>query len=195
MTIWILAVLLFGFFAWAGYAKGAIRVLIMLLGLIVAALAALPLAPTLKPLYPMMGVVNPYLLWILPPVTVFFLVQIIFTGLAFFVHHKVAMHFKYKTDDLHRLRWERLNQRVGLSMGLGAGAVYLIVIGLLIYVSGYLTVQVSTADNTSGAVQYLNTARTDLMAIIAPGSTRSIRTKRKPVLPTSTVPSQGAWQI
>src|SRR5881396_1237501 len=103
MTIWILAALLFGFFAWMGYAKGAIRVLVMLAGLILAALVALPLTPVVKPLFPMMGVTSPYLLWVLPPVAVFVLVQLLFAGLAFLAHHQVSLHFKYKTDDLHRL--------------------------------------------------------------------------------------------
>ena len=56
MTIWILTIFLFGFFAWMGYVKGAIRVAVMLVGLLVAARLALPLAPVLKPLVPMVGI-------------------------------------------------------------------------------------------------------------------------------------------
>ena len=104
MTIWILAVLVFAFLAWMGYLKGAIRVTVMLVGLIVAAILALPLAHWVKPLFPMMGVVNPYLLWILPPITVFILVQLIFTGIAFLVHKQIALYYKYKTDNMHQIQ-------------------------------------------------------------------------------------------
>ena len=105
MTIWILAVLVFAFLAWMGYLKGAIRVTVMLVGLIVAAILALPLAHWVKPLFPMMGVVNPYLLWILPPITVFILVQFIFAGIAFLVHRQVALYYKYK-DSIDKLKKE-----------------------------------------------------------------------------------------
>jgi hypothetical protein len=162
MTIWILAVLVFAFLAWMGYLKGAIRVTVMLVGLIVAAILALPLAHWVKPLFPMMGVVNPYLLWILPPITVFILVQLIFAGIAFLVHRQVALYYKYKTDDVHRIRWERLNNRLGICVGLGAGCVYLVLFGLLIYIGGYLTVQVTAEENVPTTLALLNTARTDL---------------------------------
>ena len=134
MTIWILAVVLFGFLAWMGLLKGAIRVTVMLVGLVLAAMLALPLAPLIKPLFSKMGVENPYWQWLLPPVTVFFLIQFVFTAIAFLVHRQVALHFKYKTDDVHRLRWERLNNHLGLCVGVGAGCVYLVLIGLIIYV-------------------------------------------------------------
>ena len=162
MTIWILAVLVFAFLAWMGYLKGAIRVTVLLVGLIVAAILALPLAHWVKSLFPMMGVVNPYLLWILPPITVFILVQLIFAGIAFLVHRQVALYYKYKTDDVHRMRWERLNNRLGICVGLGAGCVYLVLFGLLIYIGGYLTVQVTAEENVPTTLKLLNTARSDL---------------------------------
>ena len=162
MTIWILAVFLFGFLAWMGLLKGAIRVTVMLVGLVLAAMLALPLAPLIRPLFPKMGVENPYWLWVLPPVAVFFLIQFLFTSIAFLVHRQAALHFKYKTDDVHRMRWERLNQRLGLCVGLGAACVYLILIGLVISVSGYLTIQVASAENTPMSLSYLNSARSDL---------------------------------
>jgi len=154
--------LTFAFLAWMGYLKGAIRMAIMVVGLIMAAILALPLAHWVKPLFPMMGVINPYLLWVLPPITVFILVQLIFTGIAFLVHRQVALYYKYKTDDVHRIRWERLNKGLGICVGLGAACVYLILFGLLIYVAGYLTVQVTGEENVPTTVHLLNTARADL---------------------------------
>ena len=162
MTIWILAIFLFGFFAWMGYLKGAIRVTVMLLGLVLAARLALPLAPPLKPMVAMVGITNPYLVWLLPPLVVFIVVQLVFTALAFIVHRKVALYYKYKADDVHRLRWERLNKSLGIGVGLAAACVYLIVIGLLIGVFGYVTVQVAAADSSPLPLTLLNNGRRDL---------------------------------
>jgi uncharacterized membrane protein required for colicin V production len=162
MTIWILIILLFGFLAWMGYVEGAIRVTIMLLGLLAAIRLALPLAPVLKPLVPMVGITNPYLVWLLPPLAVFILVQLIFTAVAFLVHRKVGLYYKYKADDVHRLRWERLNKRLGICVGLAAACVYLILIGLLIGIFGYVSVQVAAAENRPLSLQLLNSGRSDL---------------------------------
>src|SRR5207237_6318961 len=43
-----------------------------------------------------------------------------------------------------------------------AACVYLLVIGMLVYVFGYLTIQVASAENSSLPLQVLNNARTDL---------------------------------
>jgi hypothetical protein len=59
------------------------------------------------------------------------------------------------------MSWQRLNQRLGVAMGLIAGAVYTIMIGVVILVLGHLTVQVSSEGET-GVVGYLNRARAEL---------------------------------
>ena len=161
MTIWILAIFLFGFLAWMGYVKGAIRVAVMLVGLLVAARLALPLGPVLKPLVSMVGITNPYLVWLLPPLAVFILVQLIFTGDRLPGSSQGGLYYKYKADDVHRLRWERLNKRLGICVGLVAACVYLVVIGLLIGVFGYFTVQVRPAENLPLPLQLLNNGRSD----------------------------------
>jgi hypothetical protein len=162
MTIWLLAILLLGFFAWTGFTKGAIRVTVMLAGLILAAALALPLAPYIKSLFPLAGITSPYWLWMLPPITMFLLIQLVFTAAAFALHHQVALKFKYRTDDFHRLRWERLNGRLGLAIGLVAACVYLVVIGMVVYVAGYLTIQVSPGESEPATLRILNAARADL---------------------------------
>jgi hypothetical protein len=134
----------------------------MLLGLLAAARLALPLAPVLKPLVPMVGITNPYLIWLLPPLAVFILVQLVFTAIAFVVHRKIGLYYKYKADDVHRLRWERLNKRLGICVGLASACVYLVIIGLLIGVFGYVTVQVAAAENPPLPLQILNSGRSDL---------------------------------
>src|SRR5512136_817142 len=147
MLIWILAIVLFLVFGALGYLKGAIRTLFPLIGLLVGVFLALLLGPLVRPLVPLVGLSNPIWSWLLPPVIVFFLLAVIFIAVGFLVHHKANLYYKYRTGDYQRLSWERLNQRVGACFGLLAGAGYTILIGLVIYVLGYLSVQLSAGDN------------------------------------------------
>src|SRR5436190_10206920 len=162
MTIWMMAVLLFALFGSLGYAKGAIRMIFPLAGLGLGVLLAEPLAPVVKPLVPLVGLKNPIWSILLPPAIVFFLIGIFFVIVGFIVHWKVNLYYKYRTDDYHRLSWERLNKRLGVSIGLVAGAAYTLLLGLVIYILGYLTTQVSAGENETGPVKYLNQAREDL---------------------------------
>jgi hypothetical protein len=162
MLIWLLVLVLMAGFAALGYAKGAIRMIFPLLGLFVGALLAMPLSPLVEPLVPMVGLTNPIWSVLLPPVVVFFVVALLLVGVGFLVHWKLGTHFRYRTDEYSFSRWRRLNQRVGVCMGLLAGVVYSLLIGTVVYVLGYLTVQVSAGESDPAAVRYLNTMRQDL---------------------------------
>ena len=162
MTIWIMAVLLFALFGALGYAKGAIRMVFPLMGLVLGTFLAVPLGPVVKPLVPLVGLTNPIWGILLPPVIVFFLIAMIFIVIGFIVHWKVNLYYKYHTDDFNRLAWERLNKRLGVSIGLIAGSAYTILLGLVISILGYLTVQVSAGENETGLAKNLNQARSDL---------------------------------
>ena len=117
MTIWILALLLVLSLAALGYRQGAIRVGISLIGIFSGVLLAVPLGKPVVFLLKAFGMVNPMLLWLVPPVVAFILISAIFKGIALAVHHKVEMHYKYKAGDLKLSLWERLNHRVGLCLG------------------------------------------------------------------------------
>jgi hypothetical protein len=161
MIIWIIALLVLALLAWIGYAEGAISALVSLVGLILALFLSLPLGPLIRPVFPLLGVNNPYLLWVLPPLAVFVLFLLVFAGIAFAIQRKVRLYYKYKADDVERMRWERLNQRVGLVVGLVRGGVYMLLLGVIIYVAGYASVQLSN-DNSPMVLQMLTTARKDL---------------------------------
>src|SRR2546422_1728491 len=164
MTIWIMAVLLFALFGALGYAKGAIRMVFPLMGLALGTFLAVPLGPLVKPVVPLVGLKNPIWSILLPPVIVFFLIAFIFIVIGFIAHWKVNLYYKYRTDDYHRLAWERLNKRLGVCIGLAAGGAYTLLLGLVIYILGYLTVQVAAGDNDTAVLRYLNKARADLRA-------------------------------
>jgi uncharacterized membrane protein required for colicin V production len=162
MLIWLLVVLLMAGFAALGYFKGAIRMIFPLLGLFAGALLALPLSPVVRPLVPMVGLENPIWSVLIPPVIVFFVVALFLVGIGFVVHWKLGTHFKYRTDEYTLNRWHQLNQRLGVSMGILAGVVYSLLIGVVVYVLGYLTVQISAGERDTAAVRYLNQLRADL---------------------------------
>lgn len=156
MIIWILALLLFGCVGYVGWTMGAIRAGLSLIGLLTGAVLAFPLGKLLHSVMNMFGVKNPLLIYFLGPVIVFLLILILFKIAGFAVHKKVDVYYKYKAGDLKMGLFERLNQRLGLCLGLANAAVYLILISLVIYVFSYATVQIASNDGASGSVKTLN---------------------------------------
>ena len=161
MLIWLVVLGIFALLGVTGYYNGAIRSLVSLVGLLVALFVTLPLAEYLKPLVPKVGLVHPIWPFIVPPVVVFLLLVAIFAGLGFWVHHKIAIRFKYGADDYTRIRWERLNRRLGVSVAFVAAAIYSLLVGVVVYVVGYPVVQV-TGDGSPFAQRMLGQLRQDI---------------------------------
>lgn len=165
MLIWTLAIGLLVILGAIGFYQGAIRLAISLVGLFLGIMLAMPLGPMLQPLMPKIGVQHPMWTVVWPPIIVLLLVYFVFIGVSFFVHRKIQLYFKYQSDDFARFRWERINSRVGACLGLGMAAVWLVVLSLIIYIAGYVTVQVASADEGNPSwMRYLNQARKDLSA-------------------------------
>jgi hypothetical protein len=162
MSLWILAIGLLAVFAGIGFAKGAIRMAISFLGLLIALALAEPLGRALRPMMGTIGIVNPAWVTVVPPIIAFLLVYLIAMGLSFFVHHKVYLRYKYKHDDVDRIRWETMNRHVGAGIGLLTGAVLFFAISGLIYAAGYLTVQLSAEESNPGWIKFINSARQDM---------------------------------
>jgi hypothetical protein len=162
MSLWILAIGLLAVFGGLGFAKGAIRMAISFIGLLIGMAAAVPLGRALKPLMGTIGVVNPAWVAIVPPLIAFVLVYLVAMGLSFFVHHKIYLRYKYKHDDVDRIRWEAMNRHVGAGIGLLTGAVLFLGLSGLIYAAGYLTVQVSAEGNNPGWISFINSVRQDM---------------------------------
>lgn len=154
MTIWLLTLLLLACLAAAGYRQGAIRASISFFGIILSAMLAVPLGKLVGPLLKILGVVNPILLWVLPPFVAFVLVLGLIKVGAFMVHQKVDVFYKYKAGDLRLSLWERLNHRLGACVGLLNGAAYLVLLSFLIQALSYWTVQMA-AGETDPRVQRL----------------------------------------
>jgi len=156
MTIWILVWGIMLSLAAIGYRQGAIRVSFSLIGIIVSALLAGPLAKYVKPMLPHVGIHDPTVIWLVSPLIVFWVLLIPFKSVGFFVHRKVEVYFKYKEEGVQLIRWNRLNARLGLGLGLMNGLVYLLLISFIIFDLSYWTTQVATSDNEGMLVKLLN---------------------------------------
>jgi uncharacterized membrane protein required for colicin V production len=139
-----------------GYRQGAIRVSFSLIGIIVSALLAGPLAKYAKPMLPHVGIHDPTVIWLVSPLIVFWVLMIPFKSVGYFVHRKVEVYFKYKEDGVQLIRWNRLNARLGLGLGLINGLVYLLLISFIIFDLSYWTTQVATSDSEGMVIKLLN---------------------------------------
>ncbi len=162
MYMWLIAALLVGGFAGIGYSTGAIRSLVAFVGVILGLALAGILGGLLHPYMGTIGVTN--LLWqeILPPVIGFTVIWLIFFGAGFAAHRPVELHFKYREDDATRKAFERMNQALGLFVGLLSGVILFLSVGRPIYSIGYLTTQVSAEAGEPAPVGYINQIRTDM---------------------------------
>ncbi len=139
-----------------GYYQGAIRVGFSLAGLLLAAWLCVRLSGMVRPLLPVVGVVHPVLIAFIAPAIVYALIVVIFKSAAVAVHNRVDTHYKYNASDTERRLWLRLNERLGVCLGLANGAVYFLLVATVAYVLGYSTVQVSTSEKDSAALKVLN---------------------------------------
>jgi hypothetical protein len=164
MTIWLLAILLLACVAGLGLRQGGIRVGFSLIGIILGALLSPALGRLLKPLLLATGLKNPILIWLLGPLIVFILFSAVFKIAGLMVHQKVDVYYKYKAGDLRLALWERLNQRIGLALGLLNGFVYLVLISFIIYAFSYWTIQMTTSETDPKPVRMLNRLGQDLQS-------------------------------
>ena len=161
-TIWILALVLLASLAALGYRQGAIRVLFSFAGILFAALLAVPLGKLFKPLLSLLGFHNPLWAWIFGPPIAFVLVLILFKIGGAIAHHKIEMHYKYRTDELKFALWERLNRRTGLCVGLLNATAYFVLICFVLFNFSYSTAQVASSGAQSWEVRLLNRLGHDL---------------------------------
>jgi hypothetical protein len=167
MSIWILALVLAGVFAAIGFFSGAIRTAMMLLGVMIASFLTGPIAPKLTGLMPKVGIKHPLWIQFSPYIIVFATVMLIIFGIGFAVHHKVGLIYKYKYDDFSRLKWERMNHHVGISVGVLIALILFFNVSKVAYAGGYLTAQLadeSNAANNPGWIKFLSAMRRDMQA-------------------------------
>jgi hypothetical protein len=164
MILWICGLGLVAGTTCVGYYQGAVRAAITLAGLLLSTLVAIPLGHLIEPLIIKCGVQHPVLLAFLGPVAVFVLLLIILKTGAFFVHRQVEGHYKYRVTDTKRMLWERLNQKLGLCLGIANGVLYFLILSVLVYEIGYATVQFATSEKDSAWMRAVNALGQDMQS-------------------------------
>lgn len=162
MLIWVVAVVLVGGFGLLGHQAGAIRWGIgfigALLGLALTGVAGGPVGAGLA----MMGVKDAVDLAVLPGVIVFTLLTLVFLGIGVAAHRPVDLHFKYRSDEPTRAAFERMNQAIGLFVGLISGICVFFSVGNFAYRQGYLITQVTSDSGEATAVRYIAQLRAEM---------------------------------
>src|SRR6202142_3608092 len=156
MTIWILALVLLISLAALGYRQGAVRVAFSLIGIMISALLAAPLAKYVKPMLPHVGIQDPTVIWMVAPVIVFVILLIPFKSLGYFVHRRMEVYFKYKGEGMQLIRWNRLNARLGLCLGPINALAYLVLISFVIFDLSYWSAQVAVSGDENRLIKLLN---------------------------------------
>jgi len=176
MTIWILALLLLASGVLMGLKRGAIRAAFSFVGIIFAALLAVPVGKLFKPLLPHVGIHDETLVWMIAPFVAFGLVLTLFKVAGFVVHRKANVHYKYYAGDLRLALWERMNSRLGACVGTLNGTVYLVLLCFVIYNLSYWTVQVASDDKESRSAKLVNELGLDLDSTGMDKAARSVAT-------------------
>ncbi len=164
MTIWLLALLLFGIVGALGRQIGGIRMGVSLLGALVALFAAGPLAPVVRMALEAAGFNNPVTTWSLGAPLAFLAILMVFNSSAVGVYLKVSGYYKHRATDDVRMRWERIDAGTGLATGLLAAVVYLIAASAYVYHVGYYTRQVESPTDNPIWLKLVNKLRDDLIS-------------------------------
>ncbi len=164
MILWIFALCLMAVLALIGYYQGAIRVAFSLVGLLLATLLAMPLSFLGRVLLPIFGINHPVWLAFTAPLLGYLLILVIFKSLGLVVHQKVDTYYKYKDSDTRRMLFERVNQRLGICLGLANAVVYFLLLSVVAYVVGYFTIQVASSPKDSMMLKLFNTVGEALQA-------------------------------
>jgi len=156
MFIWMIAVALLAGACVVGFYQGAIRGAFSFLGLLAATLVAMPLSVVTKPIFKIFGMEHPVLLDLFAPILAFVLVLILFKVGGFALHRKLSTFYRYHDSDTRRMLFERLNERLGICMGVPNATIYVLLICLVINVIGYFTIQIGTSEKDSWLLRTVN---------------------------------------
>jgi hypothetical protein len=164
MIMWIAALLLVAATVAIGYRQGAIRAAFTFVGLLLAAVLAIPCGPMFAWFFPLIGFKNPLAPKFGAPIIAFFVLSLVFKAVAAFVHRKVEYYYRYNRDDASRAVWEVMMKRVGACVGALNGLVYFVVFALLVSVFGYTTIQIGGNEANSKVLSFLGKSADDLKA-------------------------------
>ncbi len=161
MIMWIAAIVLIALMVSIGYRQGAIRAAFTFIGLLLAAILAMPMAPLFNFIFNFVHV-HPAVPQFVTPVIAFLVVSIVMSIVGAFVFKKVDYHYRYHVSDAHRAFWERMHRRVGAAIGALNGLIYFFVFALVVAVGGYFAVQTGGEESNSKVMWFMAKAGNDL---------------------------------
>jgi hypothetical protein len=162
MIAWIVAVLVVAVVAVVGYYQGALRAAFSFIGLLVGAMLAVPLSGVTNWVLQLVTIKHPAALAFLGPILTWVIILAIFKVIANTVHRKVDTYYRYRASDTRRGYFERLNQRVGASVGVANGVIYVFIISIIFYSVGYFTTQVEASEGNPFTWRIANAFARDL---------------------------------
>ena len=130
-----------------------------------------------KFILPHVGVSDPLFVWMLSPICGFILINVLFKVAAYKVFTKVDIYYRYKAGDLRLAMWERLDSRLGISVGVLNGALYFILVSFVIFNLSYWTAQAaSDSKEPSIVTRLVNQMGHDLESTGIARSAAAVRT-------------------
>jgi len=164
MILWIIALLLLGLVCMVGYYQGAVRAAASFLGLVIGAGLAVPLAHALAPIFRLVGLKHPIWIALIGPLIVFLLILFAFKAAGHALHRKLDGYYKYQGSDTKRLLFERMNQRVGIAVGVLNATVYVMLLASVFYTLGYFTVEMATSPRDPFTMKLVSRVAEDIQA-------------------------------
>jgi hypothetical protein len=164
MTIWIFALAVIGLTAVTGWNRGAVRASISLVGLLVAALLAMPLGGLVKPVLGFVGIKHPLSQAFFGPMLAFALVMVAFKAGAHKVFTKIDYWLKYRATELQRMMFERMSSRVGLCVGVVNGMIYFVALMVPLHVISHASLQIPRTEESSFVWRAVDTVGAQLRA-------------------------------
>jgi hypothetical protein len=156
MVLWVICIAMVIGAAVLGSKRGGVRAAFTFMGLLLGGMLGMVLGGVVTNLLELAGLKHPGWSMALGPI-VAFLVGLIGCKIAGgAVHRKIEVFYKYDAPEAGRLNWDRLNNRLGLSLGVVNGALYAILVSGAIYLASYLTVQASAAEKETPGVRIIN---------------------------------------
>ena len=144
----------------AGWRQGAIRAAFAFVGILFAALLAVPLSRLFHPLLPHIGVSNPITAWAVAPIIGFAVASIPLKVVGHLVHRRADHHYRYHASELQLALFSRIVSRAGICIGLLNGAIYFILLSFFVFNISYWTTQATAnpTDTTSqpAAIRLMN---------------------------------------
>src|SRR5690349_10722420 len=124
MVLWIICIAIVAASAVFGSKRGGIRAAFTFMGLLLGGMLGMVLGGVFANLLELVGVKHPALSMALGPVLAFLLGLLGCKIAGAAVHKKIEVFYKYDAPESARLNWDRLNNRLGISLGVANGALY-----------------------------------------------------------------------